>query len=49
MARKVQEYTGVTQESDAIKNMVQQLETVCTQACEELETELNRIKTLTNE
>ncbi|MDD4970526.1 MAG: response regulator [Paludibacter sp.] len=48
MARKVQEYSGTLQQSDTIKNMVTQLETVCTRACEELEIEFNNIKN-TNE
>ena len=44
MARKVQDYAGSLQHSEIIHDMVVQLDTVCTQACEELEIEFNRIK-----
>ena len=44
MARKVQDYAGSLQHSEIIHDMVLQLDTVCTQACEELEIEFNRIK-----
>jgi len=44
MARKVQEYAGTLQQSDSIKKMVNQLGSICTQACDELETEFNKIK-----
>ena len=44
MARKVQDYAGSLQHSETIHDMVLQLDTVCTQACEELEIEFNRIK-----
>jgi len=44
MARKVQDYAGSLQHSEIIHDMVLQLDSVCTQACEELEIEFNRIK-----
>jgi PAS domain S-box-containing protein len=44
MAKKIQEYASTQQQSDGISDMVQQLETVCTQACEELKEEFNAIK-----
>jgi len=49
MARKVQEYAGVQQQSESIQDMVSQLGNVCEQACDELKTEFNRIKMTTNE
>jgi len=47
MARKVQEYSGLEQQSNTLKNMVLQLETVCLQACKELKIEFNKIKNIT--
>jgi YesN/AraC family two-component response regulator len=44
MARKVQEYAIIRQQSDGIYNLVLQLESVCVQACKELNEELMRIK-----
>ena len=44
MAKKVQEYASTQQQIDKIPNMVLQLETVCMQACKELEHEFNTIK-----
>jgi len=44
MARKVQDYAGSLQHSETIHDMVLQLDSVCTQACKELEIEFNRIK-----
>jgi CheY-like chemotaxis protein len=44
MAKKVQEYASTQQQSDSIHDMVLQLETVCAQACLELEIEFNAIK-----
>ncbi len=44
MARKVQEYARTQMETDVIPDLVQQLEAVCTQACAELQIELNTIK-----
>ena len=44
MAKTIQEYASTQQQSDSIKNMVQQLEIVCFQACEELEIEFNNLK-----
>jgi PAS domain S-box-containing protein len=44
MAKKVQEYAGARQQADGIFELVSQLSNVCTQACEELKVEFNRIK-----
>ena len=51
MAKKVQEYAGTQQQTDAclpdrqgIPDLVLQLENVCAQACKELEEEFNTIK-----
>jgi PAS domain S-box-containing protein len=44
MAKKVQEYANTQLQEDEIKDMVLQLENVCSQACKELEEELTRIK-----
>jgi CheY-like chemotaxis protein len=49
MAKKIQEFANTQLVTDEMKDLVLQLETVCTQACNELEEELNRIKTLENE
>src|SRR5664280_1597237 len=40
MARKVQEYAGTQQQIDKIHNLVTQLESICNQACMELELSL---------
>ncbi|MBK6967518.1 MAG: PAS domain S-box protein [Bacteroidales bacterium] len=47
MARKVQEYASTQQQTDVIPDMVMQLETICIQACEELEEEFNSINNKT--
>ncbi len=44
MARKVQEYAGIQQQSDGMYDIVLKIENVCVQACKELKSELNRIK-----
>jgi PAS domain S-box-containing protein len=44
MARKVQEYAGTQKQLDKIYNLVTQLESICNQACMELEEEFNLIK-----
>lgn len=44
MAKKIQGYAGTHQPSDLIQDTVLQLESVCTQACKELEIELRMIK-----
>ena len=44
MAKKVQEYAHTQESSEEINDMVMQLETVCAQACLELEEELTMIK-----
>jgi CheY-like chemotaxis protein len=46
MAKKVQEFASTQQKTGDIMNMVVQLENICTQACNELEEELNRIKNM---
>ncbi len=46
MAKKVQEYAGVQQQTDGIYALVLQLENVCTQACEELKVEYNKLKNI---
>ncbi len=43
-AMKIQDYAKAKQEIDVIPDLVLQLETICTQACAELEEELNAIK-----
>jgi len=47
IARKVQDFAHVHQQADGMHIMIHQLETVCTQACSELEEELNRLSKLT--
>ncbi|MBK5271899.1 MAG: hybrid sensor histidine kinase/response regulator, partial [Bacteroidia bacterium] len=44
MAKKVQEFANTQLQSDGIDDMVLQLESICAQACKELEVELNSIK-----
>jgi len=44
MAKKVQEYASTQKQSEGIAELVLQLETVCTKACNELSIELIRIK-----
>ena len=44
MARKVQEYASIQQQSDGMYDIVLQIENVCIQACKELKSEFNRIK-----
>jgi PAS domain S-box-containing protein len=44
MAKKVQEYASTQKQSEEIPELVLQLENICTQACNELRVELNRIK-----
>jgi PAS domain S-box-containing protein len=44
MAKKVQECASTQQQTDGINDLVLQLGNVCTQACNELEEEFNRIK-----
>ncbi|MCM4173656.1 PAS domain S-box protein [Arenibacter sp. TNZ] len=49
MAKKVQEQLTENEETDGVLDMVLELEEVCTQACSELEVELNTIKNNSNE
>jgi PAS domain S-box-containing protein len=49
MAKKVQEFANNQQQLDDIADMVFQIETVCNQACKELEVEFNNIKNNSNE
>ena len=44
MAKKVHDYANTQLESDGIDDLVQQLETICGQACKELEEEFTKIK-----
>jgi len=44
MAKKIQEYASTQQQTDGILDLVLQIETICAQACEELEEEFNTIK-----
>jgi len=44
MARKVQDFAKNQQQSDGISDLVMQIDTVCTQACAELEAEYTMIK-----
>jgi len=44
IARKVQEFAKNQQQTDGISNMVNELENVCLQACEELKTEIIKYK-----
>jgi len=49
MAIKVQEYAGTQKQTDHIPELIQQLESVCLQACDELQEEYNSIKKLNHE
>lgn len=44
MAKKIMEYARKQQQTEGIPDLVVQLETICTQACRELEAEYNTIK-----
>jgi HPt (histidine-containing phosphotransfer) domain-containing protein len=44
MAKKIQEHSGNAQHTTEIREMVLQLENVCTQACRELEIEMRSIE-----
>lgn len=44
MAKKIQEYASIQKQSEGISELVVQLEIICTQACDELRVELNRLK-----
>ncbi|MFT7161532.1 MAG: PAS domain S-box-containing protein [Bacteroidia bacterium] len=48
-ARVIQEYANTQQQSGEIPELVLQLDNVCTQACKELEQELNKLELLANE
>lgn len=49
MAIQVQEYASTQTQTDHIPSLILQLETVCLQACDELQEEYNSIKNSTNE
>jgi PAS domain S-box-containing protein len=49
MAKQIQEFASKQLESEGIPELVFQIETVCKQACKELEVELNAIKNTINE
>lgn len=44
MAKRVQEFALAEKQSGEIEELVSQLDTICSQACKELEVEFNRIK-----
>ncbi|MDD2797307.1 MAG: PAS domain S-box protein [Bacteroidales bacterium] len=44
MAKKIQEYASAQEQSDTISGLVLQIANVCSQACDELRTEFERIK-----
>jgi PAS domain S-box-containing protein len=44
MAKKVQEYASTQKETEAIHDLVLKIESICNQACKELEEEFNTIK-----
>jgi PAS domain S-box-containing protein len=46
MAKRIQEYAFTIEITEEIHNLVLELEKVCTQACKELELELNHLKNL---
>ena len=47
MAKKIQDYASSQLQGDGIPDMVMQIENICTQACKELEEELDTIKNAT--
>ena len=49
MAKKVQDFASTQKQADGIHDLVIKLDSVCSQACCELEEELNRIKNASNE
>jgi hypothetical protein len=49
MAKKVQEFARSQQQTESIANLVLQIEKVCTQACVELNAELNKYNTQLDE
>jgi PAS domain S-box-containing protein len=44
MAKKVQDYASLQQQTEEIPGMIKQIENICSRACTELTEELNRIK-----
>jgi hypothetical protein len=46
MAKQIKEYASTQQQSIGIQDLVLQIESICAQACKELEIELNLIKSL---
>ncbi len=49
MAKKIQEFATTKGQEEGIREMILQLENVCSEACRELEEEFNNIKNRTNE
>jgi HPt (histidine-containing phosphotransfer) domain-containing protein len=47
MAKKIQEYAVAQQQAEGMDEIVLQLENICLQACQELQDELNELKTQT--
>ncbi|MEI6409531.1 MAG: ATP-binding protein [Bacteroidota bacterium] len=45
MAQKIQEYASAANQTNGINDLIEQIDKVCTQACEELTEEFNRLKT----
>lgn len=48
MAKKIQKFAATQQEADGIQEMVNELEKVLAQSCEELQTDLNTFKKATS-
>jgi PAS domain S-box-containing protein len=46
MAKKVQEYASTQQQAEGISDLVLQIETICVQACKELQEEFNTMKNI---
>jgi PAS domain S-box-containing protein len=49
IAKKIQEFANTQNQNEGIHEMIMQLDTVCSQACEELREELEKIKLSINE
>jgi NTP pyrophosphatase (non-canonical NTP hydrolase) len=49
MAKRVQDYASAQQQEDGIQDLVLQIESICAQACLELEIEFKLIQNTKNE
>jgi len=49
LAKRIQEYASLQRQAEDMSNLVAELETVCTQACKELEEEFNILKKTSHE